>query len=70
MELENDEIHIVLRHFQIYSSVEKTFTKKDFALKYAAEMDKLENNNLPDVGGQKCVPHRTRINCGFFFFTV
>lgn len=33
MELENDEIHIVMRHFQIYSSVEKTFTKKDIALK-------------------------------------
>ncbi|MEK5183318.1 MULTISPECIES: hypothetical protein [unclassified Paenibacillus] len=48
MELENDEIHIVLRHFQIYSSVEKTFTKKDIALKYAAEMDKLENDNLPE----------------------
>lgn len=48
MELENDEIHIVMRHFKIYSSVEKTFTKKDIALKYAIDMDRLEKDNLPE----------------------
>lgn len=42
-----DEVHIVMRHYKQYSSVDKVFTLKEIALNYASEMQKLEISALP-----------------------